>query len=193
MTTGSQTTRFVTALTCMFCAAVLSGCALGPKRPAAPNPQLAMKLHREATQVRDDDPARARELLMSAVNADPFFGPSHNNLGTIYLEEGQRQLAFAEFETARRLMPGDPRPHVNLGMLFASAGQFDNAMREYDDALALHSNFMPAVRQKAWLQVHADQIDETTLPALEMIAIRADDDEWREFGKEWSLRLHVEE
>lgn len=63
------------------------------------------------------DIAKAERLFRSALAADPYCGPAHNDLGVVYLKGGQLYEAAAEFDWARKLMPGHPDPRLNLNGL----------------------------------------------------------------------------
>ena len=169
--------------------AITQGCGVSQRPLSAPDPALALRLNSQATTVYPEDAEKARKILQKALRADPFCGPALNNLGALYLEENRLDKAFESLESARRIMPMDPRPHVNLGLLFANVNQYENAIAEYDEALRLNPDYMPAIMQKAWLQIHEDRADDTTLHALEKIAIRAHEEEWRDFGRKYSMRL----
>jgi tetratricopeptide (TPR) repeat protein len=89
---------------------------------------------------------------------------THNNLGNLLADLGQRDAAREEYETARDLQkklaaafPAVPeyqhklsRTHNNLGNLLANLGQRDAARTEYEAARDLYkklSEDFPAVRQ----------------------------------------------
>src|ERR1051326_6844899 len=112
---------------------VLHDPAEGPPAPVSPptpargppthdvtsgDPKRAHGLALEALGVIDSDPVKAEQLLQSAVKADPFNGPAHNDLGVLYLRQSKLYEAASEFELARKLMPGNPDPRLNLGLTF---------------------------------------------------------------------------
>jgi hypothetical protein len=77
---------------------------------------------------------------------------------------------------------------VNLAMTLERAGRTDEALNQYDGALAVYDNYLPALMGKARLQVVSGRADETTVPALEEIALRAGG-EWREWAVLWMSKL----
>lgn len=170
----------------------LVGCTTG--RPiGTPDPQLALELHEEASKAYPEDPREAMRLLERAIEADPFCGPAYNNLGVLYLHLGDRKRAADALEQAHRNMPQDPRPYVNLALVFAEAHQHREALEFVIDALELRPDYMPAIQLKVWLQIRMEETDATTLPALERIAVRAQDPEWRRFGEEYAMKLRGEQ
>jgi hypothetical protein len=86
---------------------VLLGCRAtgsGPYEPTsevARNTVLAQELSSKAVDLIHSDPVEAERLLRQALTADLFFGPAHNNLGVLYIEEGKLYEAASEFEWAR--------------------------------------------------------------------------------------------
>jgi tetratricopeptide (TPR) repeat protein len=169
----------------------LAGCTTG-RSPDTPDPQLALKLNDQASEAYPENPREAMRLLEASVQADPYCGPCYNNLGVMYLHLGDRERAADALDQAQRNMPQDPRPYVNLALVFAEAHQFAESMSFVEDALELRPNYMPALQLKTWLQIRTEEPDETTLPALERIAVRSKDPEWRRFGEEYALKLRGE-
>ena len=152
------------------------------------DPQRARELHAKASRVLHDDPAEAEKLLREALAADLYHGPSHNNLGILLLDQGQLYEAASEFEWARKLMPGHPDPRVNLALTLESAGQFDRALDTFTAALEVYENYLPAVQGRTRLQIATGQTDETTISALEQIALRGDE-QWRDWAALWMTKL----
>lgn len=173
--------------------APLSGCGAGSRSPylnrSEPprNPLRAQELHEQATRLAEREPEnheQIEKLLREALAADLYHGPSHNNLGILYLDAGRLYEAASEFEWARKLMPGHPAPRVNLAMTLERAGKADEAIAAYDAALAVYQGYLPAVQGKARLLARAIEPDDEALrPLLEEIALRGDE-RWRE----WAMR-----
>ncbi|MFK8115059.1 MAG: tetratricopeptide repeat protein [Rubripirellula sp.] len=80
---------------------------------------------------------RAVARFTSAVNADPNYGPAHNNLGLLHYEQGNLYQAVLAFETAMDLMPSDPIVYYNLGLTLESAGRTDEALDLYWQAVEM--------------------------------------------------------
>ena len=60
----------------------------------------------------------AERALRAALAADVMHGPAHNNLGKVYYHQGKLYLAAWEFQYAAKLMPNQPEPKNNLGLVF---------------------------------------------------------------------------
>lgn len=173
----------------------LWGCASRPTQAgpytagiASRNTALARELHARASELMDTDPEEAEHLLRQALDADLYHGPAHNNLGVLLLARDELYAAAAEFEWARKLMPGHPDPRVNLAMTLEQAGRYDEAINAYDSALAVYDGFLPALQGKAKLQVRTGDTDATTIAALDEIALRGDES-WREWARMWRMKL----
>lgn len=148
-------------------------------------PEEAQRLCDLATPLLSSDPAQAEHLLNQALVADLFHGPSHNNLGVLYLSSEPSRLyeAAQQFEWARKLMPGNPEPRVNLAMTLEQAGQAQDAMACYRSALESAPEHVPALQGLARLQIRSGSADHTTHRSLETIAVQGTNEHWREWAR----------
>ena len=144
----------------------------------------AEQLSRQAADLMETDLAGAERLLREALSADLFFGPAHNNLGVVFLKQGKRYEAAAEFEWARKLMPGHPDPRVNLAMTLEEAGKADEALASYSAALEVFSGYLPAVQGVARLLVRSGKHDERLADWLEQIVAQSAEPEWRDWARQ---------
>lgn len=171
-------------------ALLLGGCAApgaGPYEPrseAQRNTTRAEALNRDAAELIGSDDEGAERLLREALTEDLFFGPAHNNLGVVFL--GQRKLyeAAAEFEWARKLMPGHPDPRVNLALCMEQAGRVDDALESYEAALQVWPEYLPAVQGIARATVRARREDPRLARWLEVIAMQGEDEGWVRWARE---------
>jgi len=184
--------RMLAAIT----AAILlgAGCSSKPVGPYSPltddNRQTAKaeKLNHQAADLMEDDPKKAEELLREALTADLYHGPSHNNLGILYLKQKKLYEAANEFEWARKLMPGHPDPRMNLAFTLESAGRVDEAIQMYATALEVYPDHIPTVQALARLQVRAKRTDERTERFLQEIALKGETDEWKVWARKQLAR-----
>ena len=66
---------------------------------------------------------------------------SHNNLGTLFKEQGKIDAAIAEYQKAIDLDPKYALPHNNLGVIFKEQDKIDAAIAEYQKAIDLDPKF----------------------------------------------------
>jgi Flp pilus assembly protein TadD len=155
--------------------------------------EAADHLNRQAADVMATDASRARALLQRALDADPFHGPAHNNMGVVHLAEGRLNEAAAAFARARRLMPDSAEPRVNLGLTFERAQRFDDAREAYEAALAVSPHDAAAMLALTRLEVRTESTTEATRGRLREIALSAEREEVREWARVQSLRLESRE
>ena len=63
-----------------------------------------------------------------------------NNLGTIYANENQYNIAVNEFRKASELSPWEPEFHINLAQAFRLSGYADSAIAQYNAVLKIKPN-----------------------------------------------------
>ena len=66
--------------------------------------------------------------------------------GTQALERGDLPRAIADLEGAAALVPHDAELHNRLGVAYAAAGRRDDAIREFESAVALDCDHALAAR-----------------------------------------------
>lgn len=141
----------------------------------------------------DATPEASIELFSAAVKADPFNGAAHNNLGAALLARKDYYQAARHFEQAIRLLPAHPDPRVNLGLLYESAGQLRNAQEQYEEALVVSPEYLPAIQPLARVRVRSGQRDDATVKLLRTISFRSNDPAWREWALKELTRAGVPE
>lgn len=172
-----------------------SGCSVSSERDATHsrdvprNTVLAETLTREAVAVMDRDPRRAEALLDEALEADMFYGPSHNNLGVLRLSGGNLHGAAQSFHSATKLMPDSPEPRINLAITMERAGRIADAMDAYSDVLVCHPDHVAVMQALVMCQVRHARRDERTPTLLREVALRGETAEWREWAQREALRL----
>jgi tetratricopeptide (TPR) repeat protein len=170
------------------------GCAThgtGPYTAAAEgdrDTERAQKLNAEAAAIIDKDPVKAEKLLRQALSADLYHGAAHNNLGVLYLKQGKLYEAAGEFEWARKLLPGLPDPRMNLALTLERGGRTEDALATYATALEVYPDHLPTMEAMALLQVRAGKTDDRTQHMLGEIALRGEDDRWREWARMQNIR-----
>jgi tetratricopeptide (TPR) repeat protein len=120
---------------------------------------VAEKMNREAADLIESNPIKAEALLRDALTKDLFFGPAHNNLGVVFLHQGKLYEAAHEFEWARKLLPGNPDPRVNLALTLESAGRLGEAFKAYETALEVTPEYLPAIEGAASIAARTNRGD----------------------------------
>ncbi len=167
----------------------LPACASRTGSPYAPQAEIARdsreadRLNAGAAEVIDTDAAQAEKLLRQALTADLYHGPAHNNLGVIYLKQGQLYQAASEFQWARQLMPGHPDPRLNLAFTLEQAGKADEAIATYRTALEVYPNHLQTTQALARLQLKSGKADAGTRALLEEVALRGESERWRQWAR----------
>ena len=184
-------TRSMQGLALIAMSAVLMcGCATMSNSPYATPAEgkrdslRAQKLTNEAVELMDKDPQRAQRILQEALTADVFFGPAHNDLGVLHLKAGHWYEAANEFEWARKLMPGNPDPRMNLALTLERAGRIDEALATYNSALEVYPGHIPTMQALTRLQLKHNRSDGKTTAMLKEIALSGETPQWREWAQE---------
>lgn len=141
-----------------------------------------MHLTRQAADLIESDPSHAERLLREALALDLYCGPAHNNLGVILLSRDDLYSAAAEFEWARKLMPGQDDPRVNLAITLERAGFVDDAIDELVSARETSKHSVEIAQPLALMQLRYDRVGPETPDLLRLIATRSPLPSWREWA-----------
>jgi len=108
--------------------------------PAHDVPKTAESLNVAAynLQYRFGDQGAAATAYQKAIAADPKFSWPYANLGRLYMELDQYDLAVDWLGTAIRINPNHFRAHANLGVALQTLRRYDEAIAAYHAALALN-------------------------------------------------------
>ncbi len=183
--------RLAVGFTLAVLFAACNATEVGPYTPLAEGSRStseAERLNREAADYIHGDPEQAEKLLREALTKDLFFGPAHNNLGVVFLGQGKLYEAANEFEWARKLLPGNPDPRINLGLCLEQAGRTEDALRAYDTALEVAPESVPAMQGAAALVVRAGREDARLAGWLDRIAFAGGTPSWQEWAQRQTLR-----
>jgi len=186
--------RYLNILILALLTAVL-GCARSGPHPyqsisiQSRNPERAIQLARQAAALIETDPIKAEQLLRESLSLDLYCGPAHNNLGVILLNRNDLYQAAAEFEWARKLMPGQDDPRVNLAITLERAGFVDDAINELISARETSKHSLEIAQPLAWMQLRYDKTNQDTPEMLRLIAIRSIDAQWQAWARDEISRL----
>jgi tetratricopeptide (TPR) repeat protein len=96
---------------------------------------------------RQDD--AAMEVFREALRRDPYDGDAHIGVALGLINKKQYAEALAELQEAERLMPDSYLPHLDRGHVYFAQGRYDDASREYDQALRIAPANLEVVRRVA--------------------------------------------
>ena len=127
--------------------------------------------------------------LNSALDADITYGPAHNNLGTVYMHEGNLYQAACEFDYAVKLMPYRPEPKNNLGLALEAAGKLDEAVDYYNQALKLEPENPQLLGNDARASIRRGDKNDRVRHLLEQVQAIDTRPEWVQWAKETLMLL----
>jgi len=84
------------------------------------------------------------ELCTDCVKKSPNKDRPHNNLGSVFLDQGRYQEATNQYNEALRINPGSAEAHYNLGTVFFYQGKYQEAIPYLNEALRINPNFAEA-------------------------------------------------
>lgn len=97
------------------------------------------------------DPARARELLESVVENDPFYSMAQGLLSSVHLARNEKDEALAAARRAVASNPGSPSALLSLSLVQQAFFDLSGATRSVERALELDPTFLQAQIQYARL------------------------------------------
>ena len=169
-------------------AVALAGCGSGARGPYASqgaqarDPARAEQLYREAQAQLAGTPSAAdqtaaEQTLREALGYDLYLGPAHNNLGVLLLRQDKLYDAAEEFEWARKLLPGNPEPRVNLAIALERGGKHADAIDAAKAALEVAPGNLAAMQTIAYVQVR-EGITDAALPGYLTAIVQRGDPAW---------------
>ena len=107
------------------------------------------------------------------------------------LRQSRLYEAANEFELARKLMPGNPDPRLNLGLTLERAGLYERAFDAYNAALEVSPAHIRTIQAIARLTLRTGQKSERLLGLLEDISLRGETNDWRIWAQDQMTRLKL--
>ncbi|WP_339911777.1 hypothetical protein [Symmachiella dynata] len=138
--------------------------------------ETAIKQHEKALKIiqryldgkpHHSDLAKAEEHLQAALVADITYGPAHNTLGMLYYWQRKLYLAAWEYQYAAKLMPDKLEPLYNLGMVYESAKNLDQALMYYEMAYQLDPQNPYVIGNLARARVRSGETVDMVRPLLQ--------------------------
>lgn len=146
---------------------------------------LARRENEQATRLLADGRYETAEKhLKNALAADITYGPAHNNLGKVYYHQSKLYQAAWEFQYAAKLMPGQPEPRNNLGLVLESVGRLDEAADLYGEAYAMEPDNAQFIGNLARARVQRGDQGSLTRELLSKLIMTDSRPEWVEWARE---------
>ncbi len=101
--------------------------------------------------LRRDRLREAVDLFVKAIGVRPDFAAAHNRLGVAYARQRLGNEAIAALRKAAELERGNPWHAYTIGLIEMDFGNLSQAVRDFDQALALDRNYLEAYVAKARL------------------------------------------
>ena len=127
---------------------------------------------------------QAETELKLALEADLFYGPAHNNLGTVYLRREDYYRAAWEFQYAAKLMQGRAEPLYNLGMVFEEIGDLEKATERYEKALEISPEEVRIAGNLVRIYRHKNRKDQQTRQLLQQVVMQDARPDWRQWARQ---------
>ncbi|MAI33749.1 MAG: hypothetical protein CBE00_08060 [Planctomycetaceae bacterium TMED240] len=149
------------------------------------NPAKAQRLTLAGVNALENgEPEYAAEKLLSAIRADPQYGPAHNNLGLLQFDDGKLYEAVLSFERARELMPTDPAVYYNLGLVLEKAGKKNQALEFYRQAVEIDPTEAHFLGNLVRLRRRLDENGPDVVAQLQDLMLIETRPDWRAWASE---------
>jgi len=116
-------------------ALLLAGCGSNAKKQTEKAHEAAVyNVQLGVAYMNQGDLERAKDKLDRALTQDPNSGDVHSARATLYARLGNKDKADAEFRTALRLAPQDPRMVNNYAVYLCQNGRYDEGVKRFLEA-----------------------------------------------------------
>lgn len=123
------------SLRCLAIAALFFNVMVPAARGQAPDAAGQTEYARGVTLQQRGDLSGARDAYLAALKLSPRRVDALSNLGLVYGQLGQYDLAIGSFQRALAVDPHQTVVHFNLGLTYLQAQQFEKARNEFDAVL----------------------------------------------------------
>jgi len=93
--------------------------------------------------IEKHDTAKAISSMQTAVEQDPDYFDAYIQLGLLFANRGN-PIALTYYDDAARIQPQNPEPYYDEGMFYQFGGDYDNAIKEYQELLQIDSTYKHA-------------------------------------------------
>jgi tetratricopeptide (TPR) repeat protein len=90
---------------------------------------------------RQDEYANSRKFTLKALALDPAYATAYNQLGYLYMRNGEYDQALDALGKYVQLLPNEPNPHDSYAEALRLSGRFNEALDHYRIALKIDPTF----------------------------------------------------
>ncbi|MDI6777747.1 MAG: tetratricopeptide repeat protein [Patescibacteria group bacterium] len=120
---------------------------------------LIVSLLSVRTIVRNRDWKSEDTLWLATAKVAPSGQQIHNNLGDVYMRQGNPEKAIEEFKKAIEINPDYADAYHNLAHTYSQIGQVEEAMKNYQRALEINPSLWQSYQNMAEVYFNAGQLD----------------------------------
>lgn len=176
---------------------VLSGCASRGIKIDIPDTAAdmaeAMKLKDQGDQLyKEGKHLQAIEKYKAAIRKNSGYGEAWNNLGLALVRDNNRYDAQQAYIRAGELMPLDPTPMDNIGVLYMEANLPEDALKHFEMALERRPQYLPSLRGAVRAAQLIDRSEEADLTHIKMGLRLETDPTWRTMFQRQLARVQAD-
>ena len=128
-----------------------------------------MSLHQQGDQ------DGAEKCCMQVLQSDPLHGGAWHLRGLIALQGGECERGVELIQRSLQISPGQPAAHCNLGSALLNLQRPAQALRSFEQAIALHGQFAPAWHNRGNALRDLGRVDEAILSYNEAVRLGSSD------------------
>ena len=113
----------------------------------------------------------AAELNAEILRQNPNDKDANGVAAQLAADQGDLNAALTELQSQAVRAPQDPAPHYNLGRVYAKRAEWDAAKREFEKAIELRPNYIPARLALAQLQLSRGEFNDALETALALLGL----------------------
>jgi Flp pilus assembly protein TadD len=143
--------------------------------PLAGVPDAALKLFQKGVDASTkNDNATAADQLQQAITLHPTFGLAQNELGMVYLRQGEVDKAIESFVAAQKNLSTSPMPFLNHGIALIEQKKFGDARKPLQEALKRNDKLATAHMYLGIAAVGLKEIPEAESAFLKAVKLGGD-------------------
>jgi tetratricopeptide (TPR) repeat protein len=94
--------------------------------------------------IEKPDTEKAMSSMQTAIEQDPNYFDAYIQLGLLFAAKGN-PVALTYYDDAAHVQPQNPEPYYDRGMYYQNGGDYDNAVKAYNELLEVDSTYKNAL------------------------------------------------